>query len=148
MTDPRWMQIARNELGVKEKPGKVHEPRILEYHSETRLHAAEDETAWCSSFVNWCLKQCGIEGTREANARSWLHWSGGERCEPKIGAIAVLWRGAPVGWKGHVGFIERIEPNTLWLLGGNQGDKVSVAAYPKHRLLGCRWPVTKENENA
>jgi uncharacterized protein (TIGR02594 family) len=144
VTEPRWMQIARKELGTKEKPGKDHEPRILEYHSATNLHAKDDETAWCSAFLNWVMKQCGIEGTNEANARSWLHWKQGERCDPKPGAIAVLWRGNPIGWQGHVAFIDHIEGDTLWLLGGNQGNRVSIAAYGKARLLGCRWPLTKE----
>jgi lysozyme family protein len=27
------------------------------------------------------------------------------------------------------------------LLGGNQGDAVSVSGFPRHRLLGLRWPV-------
>jgi uncharacterized protein (TIGR02594 family) len=142
MTAP-WMDIARAEMGVRERPGKAHNERILEYHSCTALHAQDDETAWCSAFVNWVLRQCGIEGSKEANARSWLTWQGGERCEAKPGAIAVLWRGKPMSWQGHVGFIDKVENDTLWLLGGNQGDRVSIAAYPKSRLLGCRWPKEK-----
>lgn len=135
-----WMDIARAELGVKEIAGPADNPRIVVYHAETSLHAKDDETAWCSAFANWVMKQCGIDGTRQANARSWLTWDGGERCDPKPGAIAILWRGKPVGWQGHVAFIDRIEGDTLWLLGGNQGNAVSIAPYPKSRLLACRWP--------
>jgi uncharacterized protein (TIGR02594 family) len=140
MTDTPWMEIARAEIGVTETPGPGTTLRIREYHAETTLHAKDDETAWCSAFVNWVMKQCGIEGTRQASARSWLTWAGGERCEAKPGAIAVLWRGKPVGWQGHVAFIDRIEDDTLCLLGGNQDNAVGIAAYPKARLLGCRWP--------
>lgn len=139
-TEPAWMQIARKELGVKEKPGKAHEPRILEYHAETSLHAKDDETSWCSAFVNWVMRQAGIKGTGKADARSWLTWADGDRCEAKPGAVAVLWRVKPLGWQGHVAFIDKVETGSLWLLGGNQGDRVSIAQFPKSRLLGCRWP--------
>jgi hypothetical protein len=27
------------------------------------------------------------------------------------------------------------------VLGGNQGDKVSIAAFPLNRVLGYRWPL-------
>ena len=79
-TEPEWLQIARAEaqLGVKEDPrlGKQNK-RIIEYHALTTLAATTDETAWCSSFVNWVLWQAGYVGTRSAAAKSWLTWRGG-----------------------------------------------------------------------
>lgn len=134
------MAVARAEIGVKEIKGPDDNARIVAYHAETNLRAKDDETSWCSAFVNWVLDQCGIQGSREANARSWLAWEGGQRCEPQPGAIAILWRVSRIGWQGHVAFIDRIEGDTLWLLGGNQGDAVSIAPFPKSRLLGCRMP--------
>lgn len=140
MSSAPWMEVARTQIGVEETPGRGTTARIADYHAETSLHARDDETAWCSAFVNWVMKQCDLVGTRRADARSWLQWEHGERCDPKPGAIAVLWRGKPIGWQGHVAFVDRIEGETLWLLGGNQGDAVSIAPYPSSRLLGCRWP--------
>ena len=144
MIEPQWMTIARGEIGVRERPGADNNLRILDYHAQTALHAKDDETPWCSAFVNWVLAQCNIEGTRRADARSWLTWAGGERCEPKPGAIADLARGKRLGWQGHVAFIDRCDDKTLWLLGGNQGNAVSIAEYKRDRLLGCRWPKQKE----
>jgi uncharacterized protein (TIGR02594 family) len=134
-----WMDIARGELGVKETPGPGTTPRIAEYHQHTSLLAKDDETSWCAAFVNWCLDKAGYPANHKPNARSFLElmdW----HCAPQIGAIAVLWRVRPIGWQGHVGFIDRIEGDNIFLLGGNQGNAVSIAPFPKSRLLGCRMP--------
>lgn len=140
-----WMSFAINELGVSESPGDLDNPRILEFHKATAYGAKDDEVAWCSAFVNWCMKQSGYQRTGSAAARSWLNY-GQMLPEPKTGCIAVLWRGDPNSWQGHVGFYLR-EPqgcnDNIYLLGGNQGDAVSVVAYPKSRVLAYRWPVAE-----
>ena len=41
---------------------------------------------------------------------------------------------------GHVAFYLGATADKLFLLGGNQGDAVTVAAFDKARLLGFRWP--------
>lgn len=58
-----WVKIAIGEIGQAQIEGKLHNPRILQYHAATKYGATDDETAWCSSFVNWCLKEAGIIGT-------------------------------------------------------------------------------------
>src|SRR4051812_47905079 len=99
---PRWLVLASQELGVSEVVGLDHNKRILEYHSVTSLHAETDEVPWCSSFVNWCMKNSMIRGTYSAAARSWLSW--GYECEPIHGCITILERGKD-GTSGHVGFL-------------------------------------------
>jgi hypothetical protein len=37
--------------------------------------------------------------------------------------------------------LDNSHPDLVYLLGGNQGDRVSVRAYPRKRLLGYRWPA-------
>ncbi len=134
-----WFDIARDELGTDEIPGPVHNERILEYHSTTTLNASDDETPWCSSFVNWCMEKAGIEGTDSAAARSWTRW-GTKLTSPKKGCIVVYSsRRGPTS--GHVGFFDRIEGNHIVTLGGNQRDSVNYSSYPKGRLLGYRWPT-------
>ena len=137
-----WIAVAEKELGVKEFPGDADNPRIITYHSATSYGSTEDETPWCSAFVNWCMKEVGVEGTHNAAARSWLHW-GKALAQPEPGAITILWRGSPSGWQGHVGFYmgeHESNPNYIMLLGGNQGDSVCLAAYDKKRVLGFRLP--------
>jgi uncharacterized protein (TIGR02594 family) len=142
MTDTAWMQIARAELGISEIIGPADNPRIVAYHATTTLQSKDDETPWCSAFVNWCLAQAGIKGTWAANARSWINWGRFEGRKP--GAIVVLWRGSPDAATGHVGFVDRIEADKVWILGGNQGDRVSIAPFPLSRVLAFRWPVNDD----
>lgn len=95
-------------------------------------------TAWCAAFVNATLQQSGMEGTNSLAARSFLDW-GQAVDEPQLGDIAVFSRGDPNGWQGHVGFFQGYNPDgTINVLGGNQGDAVTVAAYSPDRLLGFR----------
>lgn len=138
-----WLNVAKKEIGVKEFPGDADNPRIVEYHATTAYGSTEDETPWCSSFVNWCIEQCGLEGTRNVAAQSWLHW-GRPVFVPTNGAVTILWRTAPSSGKGHVGFFMGEHPTNssyLMLLGGNQGDSVCIAAYEKKRVLGFRMPL-------
>lgn len=139
--EPEWMRIARNELGVSELPGADHNARIIEYHAKTTLKATADEIPWCSSFANWCMAQAGIKGTGSAAARSWMSW-GVPLAEPIPGCIVVIWRGEVLSTAAHVGFLAQM-PNRLHIpiLGGNQGDRVSIANFKAGRLLGYRWPA-------
>lgn len=146
--DPMWLRIAYGELrrGVREVKGSADEPSILDYLGATNYQGPlHDEVPWCSAFVCWCIERAGMHSTRGANARSWLHW-GRPLDVPRRGAIAVYSRGAS-SLAGHVGFhlqhLGRPGPLSLCsdvLLGGNQGDAVSIAPYPCTRLLGYRWP--------
>ena len=135
-----WLLYATEELarGVEEIPGRDHNARILEYHAATTLAATDDETPWCSSFVAWCFVQAGVPGQTSARARSWLEW--GLPVEARPGAVCVLWRTRPDSANGHVGFFLGGMDLHIYLLGGNQGDRVSVSAYPLSRVLGFRWP--------
>ena len=143
--NPPWLALALNELAtdVEEKRGKGrHNPRILEYHATTTLRAQDDETPWCSSFVNWCITQSGIKGTNLAAARSWLKWTQGEALtQPRKGAITIFWRGSPNGIFGHVAFYLGQTKNHIEVVGGNQGDQISIAKYAKSKFLGYRWPA-------
>lgn len=147
---PPWLNTAllEEELGVEEIRGPEHNPRILAYHDSTRLDASEDEVPWCSSFVNWAIKECGmlLDGTDSARARSWLAW-GVQLQIPPVGAICILKRGGPgqpgptvLHAKGHVGFFVGKNKSKVELLGGNQSNKVCTKLYPECRVLGYRWP--------
>jgi uncharacterized protein (TIGR02594 family) len=88
--------------------------------------------------VDATLAQAGKQGTGKLNARSYLDW-GQEVNEPQMGDIAVFSRGDPNGWQGHVGFFKGYNPDgTINVLGGNQGNSVSVRPYSADRLLGFR----------
>lgn len=133
-----WMPIALDEMGVTETPGTGNTPRIVEYLRSTTIGAGlagRDATPWCSAFVNWCLKRAGVQGTNSAAARSWLHWGEGI-ATPRRGCIVVFSRDAG----GHVAFFMNATPDWILVLGGNQGDRVSIGKYASHRLLEYRVP--------
>jgi uncharacterized protein (TIGR02594 family) len=135
-----WFDIAKNELGICEKAGSDDSPRVVEYLRSTSLGAAmasNDETPWCSAFVNFCVEQAGFAGTDSAMARSWLKW-GRKTDKPVTGCIAVFARGNPPS--GHVAFYVSETNDEIKVLGGNQGNKVCYAHYPKNRLLEYRIP--------
>jgi uncharacterized protein (TIGR02594 family) len=137
-----WYEIAQHELGVTEVPGPGDNPRIVEYLKSTTLGSPDnrnDETPWCSAFLNWCMEQAGIKGTNSAWARSWLNW-GREPTDDEWGegVVVILERGAN---SGHVGFLDDWDDNRVRLLGGNQGDKVGYAWFPDERVLGYRVPA-------
>ena len=149
--EPAWLTVAREEeaRGIEEVPGPDHHPRILEYHDTTALDATTDEVPWCSSFVNWCIKNCGLSlpGTQSARARSWLKW-GTNLLIPAMGCIVVMKRGGQaqpgpevIKASGHVGFFVD-QPNKLKIrvLGGNQKNSVCQRDYPVGRVLLYRWP--------
>lgn len=148
--EPAWLKIARHEIGVAEKDSG-NNPRILEYLATTTLSNAEkqtDATAWCSAFVNWSLRTAGESGTDSAWALSWKDWG---RSVPiaRNGAIAVFTRTSDSTNGGHVGFFLGETGSRVTLLGGNQGNSVSISDYPKNGtkgsytyvLQGYRWPA-------
>jgi uncharacterized protein (TIGR02594 family) len=130
----KWMQIALAELGQAELPGQKSNARIEEYHAAAG-GVATDDVAWCSSFVNFCMERGGVAGTHSKSARSWLGW-GRAASEPAPGAVVVLSRGDPP--KGHVGFYVGTEGGRVRLLGGNQGNAVSIASFDAARIIGIR----------
>ncbi|MEM8713532.1 MAG: TIGR02594 family protein [Planctomycetota bacterium] len=133
-------EAAAAYLGLKEWPGAKHNPQIVEFASMVGADwVQDDETPWCASFVGAVLAECGLVGTGKLNARSYLDW--GEPMdlkEAQKGDVVVFWREKPTSWKGHVGFYHGEVAGSIEVLGGNQGNAVSVAKYPAGRLLGVR----------
>ncbi|WP_290708558.1 TIGR02594 family protein, partial [Flavihumibacter sp. CACIAM 22H1] len=134
-----WMTIAEKEIGqVEIKEKNKHNERIIEYHSTTSGKFQDDETAWCSSFVNWTMEKAGYSGTGSARALSWKDWGKSTGGEPVFGAIAVIDYG---GGKGHVGFVTAIDgDNITILLGGNQGDQVKESKFKRKDIIDYRVP--------
>lgn len=136
------IDIAESLLGRGEVPDQAMLSEFLENGGQ-RLDPVE--TAWCAAFVNATLSQAGLQGTNQLNARSFLDW-GQPVDTPQRGDVAVFSRGDPNGWQGHVGFFEGYNPDgTIRVLGGNQGDAVSVANYSPNALLGFRRGVGGES---
>lgn len=135
------IDVAWQELGVSEVAGAGDNLRILEYQEHSEGVPDDDEIAWCSDFVGFCVAQAGLTPTGKANARSWLKW-GHSTAVPTVGDIVVLWRVSPGDWRGHVGFYLGQNMDWVVLLGGNQGNKVCAREYAAHRVLDYRRRMT------
>ncbi|WP_282148928.1 TIGR02594 family protein [Algibacter lectus] len=134
------IHIASKEIGTREIPGREHNPRIVKYAQDSGFkYINDDETPWCSFFMNWVAQQAGLESTNLANARSWLN-VGIPVSMPEPGDVVIFWRESPNSYKGHVGvFIGYSQDQTrIYTLGGNQSDQVGETAYPSNQLLGFR----------
>lgn len=140
MDQPRWLEYAWADLRLAETPGSGNSAKVVRYFAEVGHDAVtDDETAWCAAFLGACLERAGIHSTRSLMARSYLGW-GAAVAEAPYGAIAVLSRGFDPRL-GHVGFLVGSTSAQIMLLGGNQGNSVSVEGFPRSRLLALRWPA-------
>lgn len=142
---PAWMELALLEAAedVREVPGVGDNPRIIDYHRATVQKATEDEVPWCSAFACWAMENAGIKSPQDAVARTWEAWGTGIQRAPQ-GAVVVMWRESRSSWKGHVGFLMASSVDRVLVLGGNQGDAVSIRSYPKSQVLSYRWPRAAE----
>lgn len=131
------LKIAFAELGTTEIKGTKHNPRILAYAIETGMTwVNDDETPWCSIFVNWVCKQAKLPMSNMANARSWVQ-VGETTKTPLPGDVVVFWRGSINSWEGHVGFFLGFsnDLSKVFCIGGNQGNAVSIEEFGSEKVL-------------
>jgi uncharacterized protein (TIGR02594 family) len=145
MEQPRWLTAAWAELGTKEVAGNNDNSAVVSYFRETgQNEPLHDETPWCAAFAGAMLARGGEQHTGSLLARSYLSW-GEALSEPRPGAITVLERAGDPN-AGHVGFLIGMSGKHVFLLGGNQGDSVSVAAFDAAHVLAYRWPKSAAGE--
>jgi uncharacterized protein (TIGR02594 family) len=136
------VDLAQRFIGMKETPGIASNPMILAMLRLDDSSVQSDEVPWCSAFLNFVAWLLRLPRSKSLAARSWL--SVGVPVEPIEGAevgndVVVLARGT--GAQGHVGLFMGFGSEgaqTVYVLGGNQGDAVSVATFPRDRILGIR----------
>lgn len=136
----RLIAFADREIGVAETPGPQSSQRVVDYLRAGGAAETSDSVAWCSYFVIWVAKAANAEvGGATGAARSWL--TVGEPVEaPLPGDVVIMWRDRRDGWTGHVGFYVGETPDTVLVLGGNQGriGEVNISKFPKTQVLGYR----------
>ena len=140
--------LAMRFMGLGELEGNANNGFIQWAHSLCGLDPdTPDETPWCSSFANaiaWILAK---PRSGSAAARSWLDV--GEPvslADARLGDVVIFKRGKDPqpgpevtrGAPGHVAFFAGMSGGDVLALGGNQGDKVSIARYPAASVIGVR----------
>lgn len=145
--DPAWLARVRTYLGLKEIPGEKNNPALMSLldladgkKDGRTIGAQNDDEAYCAKGVSAVLELSGIRSARSAWARSYAKW-GQELSGPAVGAIVVFWRKSIDSTLGHVGFVVgKNADGALMVLGFNQGNAVSIAAFAPARVLSFRWP--------
>jgi len=139
--------LARKFLGVRETAGAASTPAVLAMLQLDAKWVTDDETPWCSAFANGIAWLLGLERSRSLAAPASLTVGTPVPLEAAVrGDVVVLSRGAgkqpgpevTSGAPGHVGFFDRLEGDRVFVLGGNQGNAVTIAPFPVARVLGVR----------
>ena len=138
MSEPRWVTEGKRYIGTREIPGVQHEPRILLWWKAIKRGGIKtDEVPWCAAFVGAMLESVGVTSSRFESAKSYLQW-GVRLAAPTLGCIVVFDRAGG----GHVGFVVgKDDRGRLMVLGGNQGNAVTIAPFDMSRVAGYRWPA-------
>lgn len=130
MSKPRYIYEAELLLGEQELRGDAHNPRIVELYKDAGHPDVDaDEVAWCAAFVGSALHRAGYKRTGSLVAQSYRHY-GTKLKGPRLYCIGVM-RYKRSSWQGHVGFVVKYDRDHVWLLGGNQNNRVSVQKYPR-----------------
>ena len=144
MTDAAWFLLAWRKLGFHERILNKKLSRFLMLDTNTLGDPALKP--WCGDFVETCIALALPEEPLPENpygAQNWKTFGTSIRDSGhRLGAVMVFWRGSPTSWNGHVGFYNGEDDEHFSVLGGNQGNRVSVMRMKKERLLDIRWPAT------
>jgi uncharacterized protein (TIGR02594 family) len=141
---PLMITVARKYIGTTEAPGHKDNNVIIGWAKRIggwiASYYVRDSIAWCGLFVGYVAvaSKKPFNG-KMLSARSWSKWGTARRGPPMLGDVLVFWRGRPDGWKGHVGLYVAEDSDAYHVLGGNQGDKVSIVRISKSRLIGARF---------
>ena len=139
----KLVTLAGSTIGMNERDQR---DAIMSYLADGGVNLDPATTAWCAAFVNGTLGQAGFKGTGSLAARSFANWGVEVTGEPAVGDIVVMSRGSDQS-KGHVGFYAGKDENGRPLiLGGNQGDSVSIAAMDENTIITVRRAPSQQDQ--
>lgn len=144
---PKVIKEALSLLGTKEIPGQKHNQQILDWAKELGLGRvySNDEIPWCGLFAGVVVKRAGFDVVKDPLwARNWANF-GNKQTIAMLGDILVFSRASG----GHVGFYVAEDKDCYHVLGGNQGNKVSIVRIEKTRCISinrCPWKI-KQPDN-
>lgn len=144
----RLLTEALYHYGTSEWAGaRRNNPLIVHWLKQILPWSWQDETPWCSAFMFACATMAKVDrpDANEAPAAASWRTVGEERplykCDP--GDIVVLYRGSKTSWQRHVGVYIRQSKTHVYVLGGNQGNRVQISAYPIEDIDVCRRPGSR-----
>jgi len=133
---PKMLITALELFGTKEKEGPGNNPVILAWAKEVGIAYTADSIPWCGLFMATVAHRSGEALPRvPLRAASWGMW-GVPVNPPCLGDVLVFSRKGG----GHVGLYVAEDVSHYHVLGGNQGDAVSIVRIDKSRFQCSRRP--------
>ena len=141
---PKVLVEALSLYGTRETAGAANNPAILAWAREVGLQASytADSVPWCGLFVALVVKRAGFEPVAAPLwARNWATF-GTAAPKASLGDVLVFVRDGG----GHVGLYVGEDASSFFVLGGNQGDQVSIVRIAKSRCIAvrrCPWKLAQ-----
>lgn len=136
---PRHLLKAIELYGTQEIVGSKHNPVIMGWAKEVGLQSVytADEIPWCGLFMAVIIKRAERQPVKDPLfALNWNNF-GAPIKNPMLGDILTFTRNGG----GHVGLYVGEDAQAYHVLGGNQGNTVSVKRIAKSRLSQARRPI-------
>jgi uncharacterized protein (TIGR02594 family) len=148
LKNPRMLVEGVYLLGTYEGLGDADNPIIINWSKECGIQGyTHDAIPWCGLFMAVCAKRAGWDIPK--NPLWALNWTnfGRQVGIPMLGDVMVFKRKLKGGGTaGHVAMYVG-EDKTHWhILGGNQGDRVSIVRRPKNGWFAVRRPKWKVSQ--
>lgn len=141
--EPRWLQIARAEIGTRETPGPGSTPKIVSYFADAgRPEIKDDAVAWCAAALSSWLKRAGLPIPPPSEALAAISYEtwGDRLAQPVLGAIGVKRRPGDT-WMRHTGIIVAANPIWIWMISGNASNRVGIDAFRREQFTAFRHPA-------
>ncbi len=135
---PRMLVEALKLHGIRETQGPRNTPEIMAWAAEVgggleKVYTA-DRIPWCGLFMAVVAKRAGKSPCAQPLwARAWASW-GTASPRAALGDVLVFSRNGG----GHVGLYVGEDRTAYAVLGGNQGDAVSITWIAKERCIAVR----------
>lgn len=142
---PKTISLGLDLLGTAEVVGRGSNKTILNWRDTLNQNGvvisgySDDDIPWCGLFVAWVTYLRRSKAKDVVSAPLWaLNWStyGTPTQVPMLGDVLVFKRKAG----GHVGFYIGEDRMCYHVLGGNQGNTVSITRIAKSRCVAARRP--------
>ena len=128
---PKYIVEAEKLLGQKEIRGSQHNTEIVKLFKDSgNAGVTRDEVAWCAAYVGATLRRAGYLSTGSLAARSYEQY-GKTLPGPQKYCIGVM-KQVNSGWRGHVGYVVDFNDKYVWMLGGNQSNRVKITRYSRN----------------
>lgn len=130
--------IAMQYYGQSAIPGGRSNPVVEGFFQKSNhREITDDDVPWCSAFLNAIAHLSDAPYTDNLMAKSWLS-TGQVIDSPQFGDIAVFDWTLIGDTGGHVGIVIAKFEDLIYILGGNQDNKVEIKAFRERCVVGYR----------